>query len=204
MTTFPDWDAAKDHLCAVDPVLAPWIRRDPGACLTPRAQPFRTLVRSVVSQQLSIKAAQTIWDRFEALCGEISPEALLAQSVESIRATGLSGRKASYVQGIAQEPWRLEMQRYTTLTDEAAIQLLTEYRGVGVWTAQMFLMFTLCRGDVLPLGDVGLRRAVERHYAKGERLSDTEIENIAQPWQPWRTVATWYLWRSLDPLPVTY
>lgn len=204
MDRFPGWDEGVEHLGRVDPVLRDLIASFPNERLVPRARGFETLIRAIVGQQISVKAAQSVWDRFVACCGEVSPSSIMAQSSEELRACGLSGRKVEYVQGIAGEPQRVDSESLGRLTDDEVLGELTSYRGVGPWTAEMFMIFTLCRPDVLSLKDIGLRRAVESQYGDGQRMTDEQITLIAEPWRPWRSVATWYLWRSLDPIPVEY
>jgi len=201
---FEGWEEGVAHLVKEDPILRALVETYPGEKLAPKDRPFETLVRSVVGQQISVKAAESVWLRFVGRLGEVSPEAILDCSVDELRACGLSGRKVEYVKGIADDPARCDPAQLTSLDDEDACRHLVAYRGVGEWTAQMFMIFALCRPDILSLKDIGLRRGVEKHYADGRRLSDQEIQNIAEPWRPWRSIATWYLWRSLDPIPVEY
>ena len=204
MSTFPGWCEGVTALVRADPVMGELIERLPNRQLEPRGDLFHTLVRAIVGQQISVKAAQTVWDRFVAVCGDVSPEAIVACSEEQIRSAGLSRMKASYILGIAREPARCSMETLASLSDEEVLKTLTVYRGVGEWTAQMCMIFSLCRPDILSLKDIGLRRGVERHYNGGERMTDAEIRAVAEPWRPWRSLATWYLWRSLDPVPVEY
>ena len=201
---FPGWERATEALIAGDPVLGTLIKQFPNECLEPRGEGFETLVRAIVGQQISVKAAQAVWDRIVECVGPISPSALLKPDDGALRACGLSRQKVGYLRGIAKDPERCDPVRLAALSDEDVLRELTAYKGVGEWTAQMFMIFTLCRPDVLSLKDIGLRRAVERHYADGQRLGDAEIESIAEVWRPWRSVATWFLWRSLDPIPVAY
>ena len=196
------WKRACDELRTGDPVLAAIIGRFPEERLEPRADAFFTLARAIAGQQISVKAAQTVWDRLEVICdGAVTVEAVLARSVEQLRPAGLSQRKAEYVRGLAthQEVWDIDWE---PLGDETAIARLCQLRGVGRWTAEMFLIFHLLRPDVLPLDDMGLVAAMRRVY--GEALETEELREISTVWQPWRSVATWYLWRSLDPEPVEY
>ncbi|MEC7752172.1 MAG: DNA-3-methyladenine glycosylase [Myxococcota bacterium] len=204
LSHFPHWDQAVSELTAADPVMADLISQFPGERLEPKGEGFETLIRAIVGQQISVKAAQAVWDRTVASVGSITPSAFLEADEEQLRACGLSRQKVRYLRGIAQEPDRCDPLHLSSLSDAAVLAELTAYKGVGEWTAQMFMMFTLCRPDILSLKDIGLRRAVERHYAEGRRLDDGEIEAIAEPWRPWRSVATWFLWRSLDPIPVAY
>ena len=204
MNTFPQWQEGVQALCSADPVMARLIAQYPNEQMVPKGDLFQTLIRSIVGQQISVKAAQTVWDRFVGVCGETTPEAIVVCSEEHLRSAGLSRQKVSYILGIAREPERCDLARLHTLTDKEVLRELTEYRGVGEWTAQMCMMFALCRPDILSLKDIGLRRGVEKHYNEGVRMTDAEITAIAEPWRPWRSIATWYLWRSLDPIPVEY
>ncbi len=196
------WGRACDELRAGDPVLGAIIDRFPGERLKPRAAPFFTLARAIVGQQISVRAAQTIWGRLEAICGgAVTIEAVLARSVEQLQPAGLSQRKAEYIHGLArdQEVWDLD---WAPLDDETAIAQLCRLRGVGRWTAEMFLIFHLLRPDVLPLDDLGLVAGMRRAY--GETLERAELREIGAVWRPWRSVAAWYLSRPLDPEPVEF
>lgn len=196
------WGRACDELRAGDPVLAAIIDRFPGEQLEPRAEPFFTLTRAIAGQQISVRAAQTVWGRLEAICdGAVTIEAVLARSVEQLRLAGLSQRKAEYIHGLARdrEVWDID---WVPLDDEAAIARLCRLRGVGRWTAEMFLIFHLLRPDVLPLDDLGLVAGIRRAY--GDGLEIEQLREIGEVWRPWRSVAAWYLWRSLDPEPVEY
>jgi DNA-3-methyladenine glycosylase II len=210
----PYWAAAKRHLARKDPVLAAIMRRHPRIAMTRRGEPFFTLARAIVGQQISVKAAATVWARFElaVLAGElraasgVSPAAVLAASPEALRAAGLSQRKLEYLLDLAShfETGKVDPLHWPSLDDEALIAELVGVRGIGRWTAEMFLMFNLQRPDVLPLDDIGLQKAVAVHYYSGRRVTARTIRRLAKNWQPWRSVATWYLWRSLDPVPVEY
>ena len=200
-----------DLLRAADPVLCALI--DAGGPLDPderrRGRPrdaYVALLRSIVGQQLSVKAARTIYDRLLALFDgrEPTPEELLAADPEAMRAAGLSRPKVTYIRDLAEhvENGRLELDRLDELTDEEIIAELTAIKGLGRWTAEMFLMFHLRRPDVLPVGDLGIRRAVERAYRLPELPDAAELERIAEPWRPRRTLACLYLWRSLENVPV--
>ena len=204
MNTFPHWDKGVKALKASDPVLAGIIEQYPNEQMVPKGDLFQTLIRSIVGQQISVKAAQTVWDRFVGVCGETTPQAIVVCTEEQLRSAGLSRQKASYILGIANNPERCDLSRLSPLEDKEVLKALTAYRGVGEWTAQMCMMFALCRPDILSLKDIGLRRGVEKHYNNGVRMTDAGITQVAEPWKPWRSIATWYLWRSLDPIPVEY
>ncbi len=194
------WEEAKSGLAARDPVLAGIISNHPGVSLRRTSDPFSTLARSIVGQQISVKAADTVWGRFVGLLGEITPGAV--RSCEELRSCGLSARKVEYLRDLAQHFDSGRFDGWDELPDEELIRLLTTVKGIGRWTAEMFLIFQGLRPDVLPLDDIGLQRAIRLHY--GEMLGREEMKEIALIWSPWRSVATWYLWRSLDPVPVEY
>jgi DNA-3-methyladenine glycosylase II len=176
------------------------------AALESRGDAFVTLARSIVGQQISVKAAQTVWDRFSALPKKITPANVLKLKVDDMRAAGLSVRKVEYIVDLAlhfSSKQVLESQ-WTAMEDDAIIDELVAIRGIGRWTAEMFLMFYLMRPNVLPLDDVGLINGISRNYFSGEPVSRSDAREVAQAWQPYCTVATWYIWRSLDPVPVAY
>jgi len=203
----PDyWKTARRALMRRDPVLAAIMRRHAKRTLTGRADPFFTLARAIVGQQLSVKAAATIWGRVESLVVKVSPERVLAAAPDDLLACGLSRRKLEYIVDLARHfnAGTVDPTAWPALDDEAIILQLTTVRGIGRWTAEMLLIFNLLRPDVLPLGDVGLQRAVARHYFSGRPVSPRTILRVAGLWAPWRSVATWYLWRSLEDDPVEY
>lgn len=174
--------------------------------LTSRGSAFETLLRAVVGQQISVKAAQSVWGRFEACVGNVSPDLVLTKSLEELRECGLSKQKVSYIHDLAEHFVRgtLNPHTFKGLDDESLLRQLCAVRGIGRWTAEMFLIFHLHRPDIWPVQDIGLIRAIERHYLEGRKATKAEIEDAGERWRPWRTVATWYLWRSLDPFPVEY
>jgi DNA-3-methyladenine glycosylase II len=201
----PYWDAAKADLSATDSALAEVIARNAVPALSSKGDLFLNLVSAIVSQQISTAAARTIWGRFEILVGEVNPKSVLSHSHEELRGCGLSGRKAEYILGIA-EAWQSGYADidWDEMSDVEVMAALIKLRGVGTWTVEMILIFTLLRPDVFPVSDIGVVRAVERLYSEGERMSNDELIAKSQDWRPWRTVATWYLWRSIDPEPVQY
>lgn len=202
-----DTEAATRSLRRTDPVMRR-IVVSVGPCgLRPgaRGDHFTTLLRAIVGQQLSSKAAETIWNRLTALHDDhrrVRPEDILSATTKRLRGTGLSNAKVTYVRDLAQRvaDGNLRLNRLSRLDDERVIDELVAVHGIGRWTAEMFLMFKLGRPDVWPVGDLGIRNAVERHY----RLEPTKanLATVAEPWRPWRSVASWYLWRSLDIEPV--
>jgi len=201
------WDAAVAHLMRRDRILKKIIPQYPEVWLISRSTPFVTLARAIVGQQISVKAADAIWLRLAEYCGKRpSPIVVVNASVDALRAAGLSQRKAEYLHDLALHfhERRVHPTRWAAMDDEQVIGELTAIRGIGRWTAEMFLIFNLQRPDVLPLDDVGLLKAISLHYFSGEPVSRFEAREVSSAWQPWRTVATWYLWRSLDPIPVQY
>ena len=200
------WQHASRELAQGDPVMRPLIQAYADASLISRDNPFMTLARSIVGQQISVKAADSVWTRLTTMLSDLTPLAVLSHTLEQLRSCGLSARKAEYLADLAAhfESGQIDTQRWFSSSDEEIIAELTAVRGIGVWTAEMFLIFNQLRPDVLPLDDVGLQKAVARHYLAGERPDRRKLTEIGERWRPWCSVATWYLWRSLDPLPVTY
>lgn len=192
---------AINHLKKCDPILRGIIERV-GPCRMEFGPPeFHSLAEAIVYQQLNGKAAVTIFKRFAALTGEpITPEGILKLSDEQLRSVGLSKQKSAYLKDLAAKTAAglLDFSRLLEMPDAEVIQHLTQVKGVGVWTAQMFLMFTLRRPDVLPTGDYGVQAAIKKHYKKREMPKAHIMERIAKPWVPYRSIACWYLWRSLD------
>ena len=202
----PDWKPAEAHLRG-DPVLAEIIERVGPCALSPRPDPFLTLVGSVFSQQLSTKGALTLLTRFreqfprkkltptkvrDALTGGLDDE--------TVKWCGLSRQKRAYLIDLSEHllDKRLDLKSLPKLDDAAVIDRLTAVKGIGVWTAQMYLMFTLCRPDVLPVLDLGIQESARRHYGLAGRPKGAELTQLADPWRPWRTVACWYLWRGKE------
>ncbi len=203
----PDfWADACEHLARRDRVMKRLIPRFGDACLESRGDAFVTLARSIVGQQISVKAAQSVWNRFEALPRRMSPAAVLKLKVDDMRAAGLSARKVEYLVDLALhfDSGRLRVGQWRQMDDEDIITELVAIRGIGRWTAEMFLMFHLLRPNVLPLDDVGLIKGISLNYFSGEPVSRIEAREVAEAWAPWRSVATWYMWRSLEPTPVAY
>jgi DNA-3-methyladenine glycosylase II len=200
------WDGAKRALARRDPVMAAIMRARPRVHLARRGEPFMTLARAIVGQQISVKAAQSVWDRLVACVPEVTPAGVLARAPRSLRACGLSDRKTEYIVDLAQRfaDGLVHPLRWPEMTDEDVIADLVQVRGIGRWTAEMFLIFNLLRPDVFPLDDLGLQAALRRHYFNGRKGSLARMRRLGAEWAPWRSVATWYLWRSLDPVPVEY
>jgi DNA-3-methyladenine glycosylase II len=193
---------ALSHLQAADPRLAAVIARVGRYRMQYRDPDFRSLARSIVFQQLNGRAAGTIFDRLEQTCGGrgVTAAGILALRPGRMRSVGLSNQKTTYLRELARHTRdrKLDFQALPALTDEAVIEHLTQVKGIGVWTAHMFLMFALRRPDVLPVGDYGVRLAMRRLYEMPDLPKPADMERQAAPWRPWRSVASWYLWRSLD------
>jgi len=200
------WEEACKHLVKKDRVMKRLIPQFGDACLQSRGDPFVTLARSIVGQQISVKAAQSVWDRFAVLPRKLTPANVLKLKVDDMRAAGLSARKVEYLVDLALnfDSGNLHFKKWSEMDDEAIIAELVAIRGIGRWTAEMFLIFHLLRPNVLPLDDVGLINGISKNYFSGESVSRSEAREVSAAWAPYRSVATWYIWRSLDPLPVDY
>lgn len=202
----PYWEQAKQELMKRDRIMRKLIPKFGDLHLTSRGDPFVTLARSIVGQQISTKAAETVWQRFLEVCPQCTPAQVLKAGDEKLAGCGLSKRKAEYISDLADHfrDKKLHVASWEEMEDEDIIAELIQIRGIGRWTAEMFLIFNLRRPDVLPLDDVGLLKGISVNYFSGEPVSRSDAREVAANWEPWRTVATWYLWRSLDPLPVEY
>ena len=200
------WAEACAHLAKKDRVMKKLIPQFGNAILETRGDAFVTLARSIVGQQISVKAAQSVWNKFAALSKKITPAGVLKLKVDDMRAAGLSARKVEYLVDLALHfhGKTVHVKEWQSMDDEAIIAELVAIRGIGRWTAEMFLIFHLMRPNVLPLDDVGLINGISKNYFSGEPVSRSDAREVAQAWQPYSTVATWYIWRSLDPLPVEY
>lgn len=204
----PDyWVEATKHLMKKDRIMKRLIPTYADGCLASRGDPFMTLARSIVGQQISVKAAESVWQRVLTQCGRrLTPLTIQHVGLEGLRTCGLSQRKAEYVTDLAGhfKNKLVHPKNWGQMADEDVIKELVAIRGIGRWTAEMFLMFNLQRPNILPLDDIGLLKAISLHYFSGEPVSRFEAREVAEAWSPWCTVATWYLWRSLDPIPVEY
>ncbi len=215
------WAQACAELSATDPVLGALIAARASSHPVSRGDPFQTLARSIVGQQISVKAAQAVWERFEKAARQVSPARVARMRLSTLSSAGLSTRKAEYLKDLAQRFDRgdVDPARWPGLDDEAIIAELVEVRGIGRWTAEMFLIFNLLRPDVFPVDDLGVLRAMQQQYPdfwpsppsgapSARALPDRAVRQAAaalgERWRPWRTVATWYLWRSLEAVPVEY
>ena len=203
MNVVEQWQLAVEELSRKDSTIEEIISQYSGEKMALRGKPFETLCRSIVGQQISVKAADSVWTKVEDLCnGNINKEEIINLSSEEMRSAGLSKQKITYLKNIATSD--VLTTNWGELSDAEAIDRLCKIKGVGVWTAEMFLIFNLGRPDVLPLADIGLIRGIEKHYYNSERIDKKELEKFRTKWSPWCTVATWYMWRSLDPIPVEY
>lgn len=200
------WPEATRHLARADRVMARLIDAYDGERLGNKKDAFSTLARAIVGQQISVKAADTVWGRLQRAAGKVTHRALAGLDEATLRACGLSQQKTEYLRALteffSENP--SFARRMQSMDDAQVTRALTAIRGIGVWTAEMFLIFHLERPDVLPLADIGLQRAIEKHYNGSKSLAKPKLQRLAEPWRPWRSVATWYLWRSLDPVPVEY
>jgi DNA-3-methyladenine glycosylase II len=210
ITTPAYWDDACKHLARRDRVMKKLIPKFGEARLHSRGDAFTTLARSIVGQQISVKAAQSVWERFAAAVGgpstRLEPPAVRQLPVASLREAGLSARKAEYLLDLARHfaERSVHVDDWQRMDDESIIDELVAIRGIGRWTAEMFLIFHLMRPNVLPLDDLGLLKGISLNYFSGEPVSRAEAREVGEAWAPFRSVATWYIWRSLDPLPVDY
>lgn len=200
------WDEARKYLTRKDRVMKRIIPLYGDACLQSRGDAFTTLARSIVGQQISVKAAQSVWERFEALPKRMTPANVLKLKVDDMRGAGLSARKIEYLVDLALhfDSGAIHVESWREMDDEAIIAELVGIRGIGRWTAEMFLIFHLMRPNVLPLDDVGLITGISKNYFSGDPVSRSDAREVAAAWNPYCSVATWYIWRSLDPLPVAY
>jgi DNA-3-methyladenine glycosylase II len=209
------WDEAAAELARRDRVMRRLVRRYPGASLKRRSDAFTALARAITGQQISVKAADAIWRRFVAAAApdqarrafpKLDPARVAALAPEALRAIGFSERKASYVRDLASHfvSGKLDPRTWKRLDDEALIAALVDVRGIGRWTAEMFLMFHELRPDVFPVDDLGLRKGVVELYGGGRAMDVAAIRAVGDTWRPWRSAATWYLWRALDPVPIEY
>jgi len=201
------WQDACMALALQSPVWAELVNRHTDRALRSRGAPYETMLRSLVGQQISVKAAEAVWMRVvQALNGELNSQALLALNDDTLKATGLSRQKIAYSRALSEfeQKGLLDLALLDSMNDEACTRHLCEIRGVGRWTAQMFLMFCLRRPDVWPVDDIGVQRGISRQFFEGEPIGPKEALQFGEKLKPWRTVAAWYLWRSLDPVVVDY
>ena len=201
----PDyWEIAKKELSNNDIILSRIIDKFDDLELISRGDIFFTLIRSIIGQQISVKAASTVWSRFTNKVGDITPNNILCVDFEDLRSCGLSQKKTEYVIGISESWHEYSYFDWNKMNDEEVIEKLIKLRGVGKWTAEMILIFTLLRPDVFPIGDIGMIRGIEKSYNSGVKMSNDELYALSEKWKPWRTVACCYMWRTVDPEPVEY
>ena len=198
------WETAKKELSDNDIILSRVINKFDDLELISRGDIFFTLIRSIIGQQISVKAASTVWSRFTERVGNITPENIISVDLEELRSCGLSQKKAEYVTGISESWHEYSSFDWDEMDDGEIIEKLVKLRGVGKWTAEMILIFTLLRPDVFPIGDIGMIRGIEKTYNSGVKMSNDELYAISEKWKPWRTVACCYMWRTVDPEPVEY
>lgn len=198
------WETAKKELSDNDIILSRIINKFDDLELISRGDIFFTLIRSIIGQQISVKAASTVWSRFTEKVGEITPKNILSVDFEDLRSCGLTQKKTEYVIGISESWHEYSLFDWNKMDDEEVIEKLIKLRGVGKWTAEMILIFTLLRPDVFPIGDIGMIRGIEKSYNSGVRMSNEELYALSEKWKPWRTVACCYMWRTVDPEPVEY
>tara|TARA_B100000676_G_scaffold299350_1_gene343566 strand:+ start:100 stop:711 length:612 start_codon:yes stop_codon:yes gene_type:complete len=203
MNMLTEWDNAVTDLSKNDSIIAKIIANYPKERMEMKNDTLHTLVRSVVGQQISVRAADAIWNRLDEACNNsITGDNLLQLSIEDMRKTGLSNTKSNYIINIVEA--NLTSLNWEDMNDDEVSNELCKIKGIGPWTADMFLIFRLGRTNILPLGDIGLVNAINLHYNNKEKLSKEELMKFKKKWSPWCSIATWYMWRSLDPVPVEY
>lgn len=200
------WHDAKAHLSRKDKVLKHIIAGYEGEMLVRKGDAFLTLARAIVGQQISVKAADTVWKRFVDVVGNVTPEYVQHAEDASLRAAGLSAQKVAYMRSLSQyfSDNKNIVAAWPQMPDDALLASITSIKGIGVWTAEMFMMFHLGRPDIFPIKDIGVQKAMFHHYHNSEKVPLSKLVARAEAWRPYRSVATWYLWRSLDPVPVAY
>ena len=200
------WQKAKKALSAKDKKLSKIIESYPSDFLFSKSDPFFTLARSIVGQQISVKAAQSVWGRLEIKVKKINPKVILRTHSSTLKSIGLSRQKVNYLKNLANAfiEKKIKVNMWNKMNDEEIVQDLIQIKGIGRWTAEMFLIFNLCRADIFPLDDIGMIKGLCKLYKISYPTEREIIIKIGDKWKPYRSVATWYLWRSLDPIPVEY
>tara|TARA_Y200000002_G_scaffold360999_1_gene346723 strand:+ start:451 stop:1071 length:621 start_codon:yes stop_codon:yes gene_type:complete len=200
------WETAKKDLIKKDKKLGKIIQNYPRDFLFSKADPFYTLARSIVGQQISVSAAQAVWERVEKKIKIIEPEIVKNSHYMSLKSCGLSKQKITYLKSLSDAFLKKQIRPkdWFSLENEKIIEELTQIKGIGRWTAEMFLIFNLCRPDVFPADDLGLIKGICKCYNYKYPISKDRAFEVSNKWKPWRSVATWYFWRSLDPIPVEY
>ncbi len=200
------WNEAKSYLMLNDPIMKKIIINNNKGLLQSRGEPYNALCRTIIGQQISVKAAASIWKKFEDGVQNINPKNVIKYGNNNLRKFGLSSRKVEYIISLSNflidNPTAIKS--WEKMDDKSVIKELCKIKGIGPWSAEMFLMFVFLRQDILPLGDLGLRRAVGINYLNKNDPSYEEVQKVAKKWSPYRSAATWYLWRSIDPIPVAY
>ena len=200
------WLIAKKELKKKDKKLCKIIDNYSSDFLFSKSDPFLTLARSIVGQQISVKAAQSVWDKLILKIEDINPNQVYKIHSNSLKSVGLSSQKVLYLKNLFKAfiNNKLKVGLWNTMTDEEIIEDLIKIKGIGRWTAEIFLIFNLCRADIFPLDDIGMIRGICKIYNLKCSIRRDELINIGNNWNPYRSVATWYLWRSLDPIPIEY
>ena len=200
------WEEAVFYLSDNDPIMKNIINNHNEDYLQSRDDPFNALCRTIIGQQISVKAAASIWNKFATGTKNINPKNVIKYGNNNIRKCGISNKKVEYIIGLSnffiENPDSVNL--WKKMDDKSIIKELCQLKGIGPWSAEMFLMFCLLRPDVLPLGDLGLRRAVGKNYLNTFDPTYEEVEKVAKKWIPYRSAATWFLWKSIDPIPVAY
>ena len=206
MTAPAYWAQAIKELRKKDKILKAIIDGYKGETITMRGDAFFTLARSITGQQISVKAADSVWAKLVAVVGKITPDIIGNADAVLLRSCGLSASKVIYLHALANHflENKKRIKSLPDMTDDEAIAELTSIKGIGRWTAEMFLIFSLGRPDVFPLADLGLIKGIQRHYNKSEKMPLPDIIAIGERWRPFRSIGTWYMWRALDPVPVAY
>ena len=200
------WEKAKRELKTKDRKLGKIIENYPKDFLFSRSDPFYTLARSIVGQQISVKAAQAVWNRLEDKIENLKPSEIISTHHMTLRSCGLSRQKISYLKSLSRAfiNKNINPKLWKDMDDDEIISELIQIKGIGKWTSEMFLIFNLCRPDVFPVEDVGLIRGICNCYNLEYPITKEYAMNLSEKWRPWRSVATWFFWRSLDPIPVEY
>ena len=200
------WEQGKNYLIKKDQKLGSLIKSYPNDFLFTKSDPFLTLARSIVGQQISVKAAQSVWDRLEIKIKKVTPQNIKKLHSNSLKSVGLSRQKVQYLKNLSDafDNNKIKIKLWSKMSDEDIIQDLIQIKGIGRWTAEMFLIFNLCREDIFPLDDIGMVRGLCKIYQLDYPINRDQVVKIGNRWKPYRSVATWYLWRSLDPIPVEY
>ena len=200
------WEKAKRDLSDKDKALGKIIRNYPKDFLFSKSDPFYTLARSIVGQQISVTAAQAVWDRLEKKVKSIKPKNIYKTHYMTLKSIGLSRQKIKYLKSLSNAIINKDIkpEKWKNMEDNLIIEELVKIKGIGKWTAEMYLIFNLCRPDVFPADDLGLIKGICNCYNLDYPITKDHAIELSLKWKPWRSVATWYFWRSLDPIPVEY